>query len=94
MMPRQAECGTAEPSPLLDRTRRIFLVGWTLINGVQVWLQTHLLIERDSAAHHLSVIGPACMIVGFALLAILSLYNLVYLRNPKSRLYLFRWMST
>jgi len=94
MMPRQANGGTAEPSTLLIKMRHTFLFCWTFFFAEEAFLQADFLYRGVIAAHHLSVIGPACLIVGFVPLAILGLYNLVYLRNPKSRLYLFRWMST
>jgi len=93
-MPGRAVGGTAEPSALLRKMRLIFLFGWTLFYVEEGWIQAASLYRCYMRDDHLLVIVSACMIVGCTLLAILGLCNLVYLRNPKSRLYLFRWMST
>jgi hypothetical protein len=94
MTARSPQSNATQPSTLLIKLRPIFLVGWSVVNAGQAWLQAQLLCRHGNSGHHLSVIAPAGVIAGCTLLAIWGLYNLVYLTSPTSRLYLFRWMST
>ena len=82
------------PSPLLTKMRQTFLFCYTLFCGEQAWLQWHWAARSPTSGDHLSVIVHAVVIAGSALVAAWGLYNMAFLRNPHSRLYLFRWMST
>ncbi len=82
------------PSPLLTKMRQTFLLCYTIFYGGQAWLQWHLAARSPTSGDHLSVIVHAVVIAGNALMATWGLYNMAFLRNPHSRLYLFRWMST